>query len=442
MVRIAAMPMMSIIANADDLAMLQGVRHGQEASGMLSSSRLHSEEDTMPDVVGTASMLQSLADRISTSGKEALDPETEQTLIDLARNLELTQSRMDNAHGRDDAHLGEIISNFTTGDSACPNPRDHSHVSGFGAHHGNTSRDLESCFRQRNQIHNEMDTACAVAHSELTNEIFLNLGAASTQSDAFTTDVEAMEAPQECEMPAPLALDAHGHDSVEQHLDHMLAAIQARKSAWETCVSKAEEFKQLSASCEEAAQTFEQGFCTERLNFLIACHDYETCYVEKSGTFESEWELVGRNMHDRKTMNVHIETLKCMMTALRGASTAAVHHEFEICKDNSQNTTWKEEQRQRFHLDQAALPLNLECTQSDLAVTLVHPGTEGWAWKIEGTAFTGNEIISRCRSAHECDPVPAQLAAAEGLTGFLNDQVPQPEPEPVIEEVEPVVVNR
>lgn len=421
MVRIAAMPIMSIVAYGDDLAMLQGVRHGQEASGMLSSSRLRSEDDTMPDVVGTASMLQSIADRISTNGVGDLDDDTLRTLEALRTNLLATQSKLDDESQREEAHLTEIISNFTTGESACADPRAHSHVSGFGGHHGNTSRDLDACFSERDHIHTQMDAACQVAHSELTNDAFLTLGAASTQSAAFNTDLAAMEAPEECQMPAPLIVDAHGADSVEQHLNNMLHQIEARKVAWADCVQKAEDFKTKDAECNEAAEAFEAGFCSERLNFLVACHDYEVCYVSKAGAFESEWELVSHNMRDRQTLNVHIETLKCMMNALRESTTTAVHNSFETCKDNSQNATWKEEQRDRFHFDQAALPSNLECQAEDLEPTRIHPGTPEWAYKMEGTAFNG--IISRCTQMHACDPVPARVSNAAGLTQYLNDQV-------------------
>lgn len=445
MVRIAAMPIMSIIANGDDLAMLQGVRHGQEASGMLSSSRLHSEDDTMPDVVGTASMLQSIADRISTNGVGDLDEETMNTLAALAANLHATQEKMDAESAREEAHLTEIISNFTTGESACADPRAHSHVSGFGGHHANTSRDLDACFRERDQIHTDMDAACQVAHSELTNEAFLTLGAASTQSVAFNDDVAVMEAPEECQMPAELVKDAHGLDSVEQHLNNMLHQIEARKTAWAACVQKAEDFKTKDAACAEAAEAFEGAFCSERLNFLVACHDYEVCYVSKSGSFESEWELVQHNMRDRQTLNVHIETLKCMMTALREATTQAVHTSFEICKDNSQNTTWKGEQRQRFHLDESELPFDLSCQAIDLEPTRIHPGTAEWAYKMEGTAFTSNGIISRCTAMHSCDPVPAIVSGAAGLTQYLEsnnihvDPAPEPEPEVVVPVTPPLL---
>merc|ERR1719159_1370534 len=124
------------------------------------------------------------------------------------------------------------------------------------------------------------------------------------------------------------------------------------------------------------------------------------------------------------------------MSALRESTTSAVHDSFEVCKVDSQNATWKMEQKQRFHLDQAALPSNLECLAADLEPTRIHPGTPEWAYKVEGTAFTENNIISRCREMHACDPVPAIVSGAAGLTQYLESQVihvdPAPEPEPEV----------
>lgn len=186
---------------------------------------------------------------------------------------------------------------------------------------------------------------------------------------------------------------------VAKKVQEVINFAEARKTAWESCVTKSHTYIAKDKECNTAINAFEDSFCDERSDYITACDEYEKLYDQAEATLNAELTLVEKSMKDRKSMIVQIESLKCMVAALQKPK-AEIHAAFDHCRTNAQSQAWQKSYQDNYHLTKPPLPENLECTGHMLKAAFHNfPGTVGWKYNKD---FSDSELPGLCKTAERC----------------------------------------